>query len=255
MKKRIPILVALALIVVIGVSIVGTSAYTGDVIESSWASVTPTMDGVIAAGEWDDATTFSFTGPDGPATGYVKNDDGWLYMAVAVPHALAAAPIQALYFDTGHDQVLTDGQEDVKTCMPQHHEDQHFDLETAGHWIADDVQHGSGSIDCVGSQCVSEFSIPLNSGDSQDIAVSPGDVLGLLVLYADMGTSSVCTWPDTTSPMEDVFDPTTWGELVLATPPTPTPTPTPCTPGDVNEDGMIDGRDLIRLKKMILGIE
>jgi hypothetical protein len=31
--------------------------------------------------------------------------------------------------------------------------------------------------------------------------------------------------------------------------------PGACTPGDANEDGIIDGRDVIRCKKIILGLE
>ena len=53
-------------------------------VKLNWSEVEPTLDGVIRAGEWDDAVAIPMTVPDSTpaATLYMKNDGKYLYIAV-----------------------------------------------------------------------------------------------------------------------------------------------------------------------------
>lgn len=46
---------------------------------------TPTIDGTISAGEWDDASTTTFDGPSGTCIVYVKQDGSNLYIGINIP--------------------------------------------------------------------------------------------------------------------------------------------------------------------------
>ena len=83
----------------------------------------------------------------------------------------------------------------------------------------------STSVDGQGAQAWSsgtghtfEFSVPLASGDSEDLTALAGDTVGFMVSYQEEGPT-YSDWPT------GAFwsDATTYGDLVLAAGPTPTP--------------------------------
>jgi len=84
-----------------------TKFAAGPTITSNWAFVTPTLDGLISAGEWVDAATFDIsntaTVPAGSVTMYVKNDGTFLYIAVDDTNDVSTADDSAdqvgVYFD------------------------------------------------------------------------------------------------------------------------------------------------------------
>src|SRR5438270_310811 len=86
-------------------------------IQSSFAAATPTIDGVISSGEWNDSTVVNLTAISGntlPAYLFVKNNDTMLYMAYDAIGDTTQDPfdVAALAFDTGNDAVASDGHED-----------------------------------------------------------------------------------------------------------------------------------------------
>lgn len=76
-----------AVLIAVGVSGALISAVKGHapgVVLSAWATITPTIDGTIAPGEWGDASTMTFTMDGHDCTIYVKNDATNLYIAVVI---------------------------------------------------------------------------------------------------------------------------------------------------------------------------
>ena len=95
MKKIFPV-VFIAIMISLLVSITPTaSAHIGSDVNSLWATTTPTIDGILAPGEWADAATVSFSmemrsRTDGSlnktleAKFYVKNDWNKLYFLIQI---------------------------------------------------------------------------------------------------------------------------------------------------------------------------
>src|SRR5207302_537942 len=86
-------------------------------IQSSPAVTTPTIDGMITSGEWNDSTLVNLTAISGntlPAYLLVKNSPTMLYMAYDAvgDTSLSSADAAALAFDTGNDAVASNGHED-----------------------------------------------------------------------------------------------------------------------------------------------
>jgi len=82
-------------------------------VESSWANSIPTIDGAIAAAEWQDATFVDISSDGMEAFAYLKNDSSFLYVAVDAPFAgeygwQEGVPWDRIRidFDTGNDQSL-----------------------------------------------------------------------------------------------------------------------------------------------------
>src|SRR5205823_533467 len=86
-------------------------------IQSSPAVTTPTIDGMITSGEWNDSTLVNLTAISGntlPAYLLVKNSPTMLYMAYDAvgDTSLSSNDAAALSFDTGNDAVPSNGHED-----------------------------------------------------------------------------------------------------------------------------------------------
>src|SRR5436853_1168830 len=86
-------------------------------IQSSLAVTTPTIDGVITSGEWNDSTVVNLTlipGNTLPAYLLVKNSNTTLYMADEGRGDTTqdSLDIASLAFDTGNDAVASNGHED-----------------------------------------------------------------------------------------------------------------------------------------------
>lgn len=77
-----------SLLVVVAALALGTAlpaSATDGVVQSNWATVVPTIDGVFGAGEWDDAAVVDLGAVPGnnfTAYWYIKNDAQYLYMLI-----------------------------------------------------------------------------------------------------------------------------------------------------------------------------
>src|SRR5207247_11456029 len=86
-------------------------------LQSPPAVTTPTIDGMITSGEWNDSTLVNLTAISGntlPAYLLVKNSPTMLYMAsdAVGDTSLSSNDAAALSFDTGNDAVPSNGDED-----------------------------------------------------------------------------------------------------------------------------------------------
>jgi len=85
--------------------------YPSAVINSSGASITPTIDGEFSAGEWDDATFVPLVDAY-TIYGYFKNDWDFLYILIDVPTYMVQYSFLSMSFDTGHDEIYTANHDD-----------------------------------------------------------------------------------------------------------------------------------------------
>jgi len=160
-------------------------------------SGTAEVDGVIAPGEWDDATSTGLTVFGAPGGGfgrlYVMNDDKDLYFALAIPGPVPSGQSIVLFtFDKDGDGGASAGDDVVAFDTATGVSDSVMTLAGcggSGPCVISDLLAG-GSIDAFakfvdGSTAVFEVRHPLRSGDPNDVALDHGDriVVGMLVRF------------------------------------------------------------------------
>jgi hypothetical protein len=88
MARSRKVLRLVSLVAVVAALALGTAvpaSATDGVVQSNWATVVPTIDGVFAASEWGDAAVVdlgAIAGNPMEAYWYIKNDAQYLYMLV-----------------------------------------------------------------------------------------------------------------------------------------------------------------------------
>jgi hypothetical protein len=205
------------------------TAYAG------WAYEPVAVDGTVSEGEWHGAVGVDVLSADGmndvAATMYILNNDTHLFVLVdAVGDTTRSAVDAAIIgFDTGNDEVLSDGGEDrfaiVTTSVG--YDTGHMVFDTwYWDWMADCVPFDDGLTDHegiagaagFGTSIVSttphrifEFCIPLAL-----VALTPGDIAGFAAIPAvlDGGDDTYSMWP---AYYEDQEVPlSSYGDLVLS---------------------------------------
>src|SRR5205807_2041711 len=189
-------------------------------IQSSSAVTTPTIDGVITSGEWNDSTLVNLTAISGntlPAYLLVKNSPTMLYMAYDAvgDTSLSSNDAAALSFDTGNDAVPSNGHEDqfVQGGFGGNPSDQsHWVYNSSlGFWSVEDAPYnpglpnhtglasawGYGSSPALGANHrMYEFAIPLallGSGPNQTLGFFGGSQQSPGVV--DFPTFRYSLWP------------------------------------------------------------
>lgn len=182
-------------------NVVAESNETNNYVSTPLQVVAPVIDGVLSAGEWNGASTYSFTAnvPGGgttPATFYVKNDAQNLYLAVRFARTVVDAGDNrwGFEFDTNNDGLGPASGDDYFGF-------QHtpisifFDAFRSGGGASvtdDTVKDGAGAFANNGTHSVFEISHPLNSGQTgQDFALSPGSTIGVFfqLIIGDVTTT------------------------------------------------------------------
>ena len=218
-------------------------------VNSKYTSSAPTVDGIITPGEWTEPTftkTFDYSigniSKVGELVGYFMNDDDNLYVAITVSAEDFHEDIfdefekegvgfaLELRFDGDNDNIVTE-REDVRTIGRDFYDNlnlRHFEYNNGSFCsmsgillCGDGNTNGAGNMSYPGdtNTFTYEFSIPLNSGNPGDLAVKPGDTVGLKVILGERQTldgsyrvlESV-GWPIGGG----VLDGSTYGKLVLA---------------------------------------
>lgn len=151
----------------------------------------PVIDGVRSPGEWDAATSVAvFTG----GTFYYLNDDTHLYLALEMADpVLQPADGFRIRFDDTLDGVATVGDNDLLLRM-----DSYFDRHRSmfGWGVFDTQQDGTGVGGSSAGVHFFEIAFPLNSGDANDFALSPGDAVGYCIQYLNDGLAvDAATYP------------------------------------------------------------
>ena len=157
---------------------------------SAWASVTPTIDGVLSSGEWNDADSLPCTTTGGvDCIVYVKNDAGNMYFAVMTKDSTLSQDTKGtdsvwLYFDNDHDGLGPEDGDDIVGWVGYQSEG-FRDGYSAGTYVwsrdIDDRGTSDGSAVATGDGTYNYFEIshPLDSrDDAHDFSLSFGDTVG-----------------------------------------------------------------------------
>lgn len=188
---RVPVLAWLALIL----SLTTVAAYPNGIPElSGGAASPPVLDGSIGDTEWGGATSYSVTVGNRSVVIYVMNDAQNLYIAVRVSTPNAGYSRDAVRFEFDNDN---DGDfYEMNHDAIQLYLDGEFADWSSGHpgnvLRASDQMNG-GTTDGGGGARSSqsdnffELSHPLNSGDALDIALEPGDMVGVKMSISENG--------------------------------------------------------------------
>jgi hypothetical protein len=237
-KKAIGIFtVTLVMAVFLAICVPASAPAPPAPIDSCWSTVAPSIDGNFTDGEWENSQLLI---PD-PIHTYVyfMNDNEYLYICVDAASAPSGDYTDdpddscALYFDTDQHEIWTPDHEDIFTIWGSAEKGHAVANETPCKWDYHcNFSAHPGLEGAVGFNTspnapsdehrIYEFKIPLSL-----LMASPGDTLG----FASPEDSIPCDvnttvrdnyWP----PDADLCDFTTWGDLILASPP-PVPTLTP----------------------------
>jgi len=205
------------------------------VINSTYTSSPPTIDGVLSPGEWGNSLEITLNGYNNPGQTldgqlYVLNCESTIYVAVVIQDSSATTSDWAMVdFDQGNDHTATLGGEDAMDYYYGAYSDYYWD----GQWWASDVtgggtSHGSGSRTHSGGEYTYEFSKPLNSGEGKDMSLAPGDVVGFRIELWDESTFDNYRFPqNTVDAVTSRWD--EWADLYIATSTTTTSTTTTST--------------------------
>jgi hypothetical protein len=200
---------------------------------SSWTTVAPIVDGSFTQGEWTNAQLLI----EDPIHTYVyfMNDNSFLYVCVDAANLFGGDYTEDdndycdLVFDTGHDELWEEGHEDWfrvygdgrtehNVATTSHTYIPHCTNWTLNHPGLEGVAGFGGSPNAAAPHRIYEFKIPLSL-----LKASPGDTIGFASpvgadsLPHDFSTGRHNIWP----PGAEMDDLTTWGDLVLASPPSP----------------------------------
>jgi hypothetical protein len=148
-----------------------------------------TIDGVKSAGEWDDATSVAaFSG----ATFYYKVIGDSLYVAFQVSSSILT-PTDAIdvRFDNTHSGTLAENDDEMEATGVGYFIDGHAVADEWGY--TDREQNGVAAAANANGVSFFEFAHPLDSGDPQDFALQPGDVVGYCLAYVNNGSTGDAT--------------------------------------------------------------
>lgn len=214
------------LVLVIAVMPLSASAHFMDLSLSGFG--TATIDGVLSDGEWDSAETVLFNvntleGGTVPGRLQVMNNEIDLFMSIDFA-AIAERNSASIEFDNNHDGVLNSGDDgiiinpeigfmDLFRDWPY----SYFDTDRGG------TNDGAGAFSNAGGHTVYEFSHPLDSADdAHDFSLSIGDTVGFTVgIRLQSGSSWVDTRFPESSGFPSPYDPTLYGNIVIAAVPVP----------------------------------
>lgn len=156
---------------------------------------TPTIDGVMSPGEWSAAPPISVFGNLVGSQLYVMDDNVNLYLGLFVPDGTLTSGDQFwARIDSQNDDVTDLGDDEISVTGVGNFYDSHF---TGSSWgYLDSRRDGSGAAAAVSGGNFFEMAHPLNDGDSQDMFVVPGGIIGLCVSYFnDNSGSGLDTYP------------------------------------------------------------
>ena len=197
-------------------------------IQSNVCRIAPAIDGVIGDDEWQAAPPVEFEmkmvqlNSLDTATRVcqlrVMNSANGLYLALRVPDPTVNSSLAPLNTDVAIlafcQAVELHSGDDRKVMMPGLYVDKHF---TEPGKDADDTQQdGRGAMAHDKGTCSMEWAIPLDSGDTNDIQLKPGDAVRLNLGYFDAfqsdlkGTQVGVAWAG------DLDHAANWGTLQLA---------------------------------------
>ena len=195
------------------------------------AATTPTIDGVIGAGEWADTPAYDVTFDGMPGTVRFEHDDEFLYAALTVTDDSGGSKSMGIFFDDNHDGIKDPGEDVMLGSASPFSSGADYYYSSAGSLGATHYSDagtggtnpsGDGTDDIVGAgevvgpNVTFELQHPLCSADAvHDFCLTPGDTVGLELMYVSSGLPSFY-------PGADPFAPSDWADLTLSAAPAST---------------------------------
>ncbi|MFH1787813.1 MAG: hypothetical protein ABH834_00330 [Candidatus Altiarchaeota archaeon] len=196
---------------------------TPPTLSSFYTTSPPTIDGTLSPGEWSNGVSIALNGFDNPAnviygTLYIMNNNTHIFVALVINDSSDNALDWAMLdFDPEHDHAATLYGEDAMDYYSGACSDYYWD----GSWWTSDLSkngtfHGTCTRVHSGSQYVYEYVKPLNSGESLDMAVVLGDILGFRIEIWDQASSDNYRYPpDTVDSVTSRWN--EWADLTVVT--------------------------------------
>lgn len=192
MESRIPSLIVVLVFVYATMPDVSAVA----LLNSSYTTSPPTIDGSLGAGEWSNGMNITLNGFTTSANTirgelYIMNNNTHLFMAAVIDDSAqqVGTDYAVFMFDNGHDHTATLGGEDAAEFgyYLSAYGDDYWGTSAPTDWWVRDVgdgngtAHGNGSSSYSSGQYVYEFSKPLNSSEARDMAVALGSAIGFRI--------------------------------------------------------------------------
>ena len=222
MKYTQPLILSILLLVSI-LLIPGIKAHDGTEFEA-YTSTAPTIDGVINDDEWADASTTTFSLPEGEVTLYVMNDRRSIYIAAKVADNTldevvnVGLDILTIDFDVRHDGGEFNVGEDTISIGARNRIGDGF--VGPGLDILDDSQIDvDGMVGRIGNFNHFEISHPIDSGDANDIAAAYGQTIGARFIFFDQsGNDNAVISVFPLGVGADDRSQANWADITIATP-------------------------------------
>ncbi len=192
LKQWVPLLI-LGLLVT--AALLPAFAMDGDrpTVVSSWLTITPSIDGVIAGGEWEDATFVDISSGGREAYAYFKNDGDWLYVAIdaVFDEAYEGDPYSwwdevRITFDAGNDgNLLSDWLVKFGAPAAKGVAELLSPWGICHHMV---VESGLGAVNDAAGNVQYELKIPLHvdePGLEGPLVGNPGESAGMVIDVAD----------------------------------------------------------------------
>jgi parallel beta-helix repeat protein len=186
---------------------------------SAWAIITPTVDGALSPGEWDDAATeiFSLSTPEEHyCILYVKNDEQNLYFALTIkaeefnPFPPEGGPCDyvSIQFDNDHDGFMWEVGDDCLFLRGDGGFIYDGFFRPDGGWGPDETYGGTndivGAVNHSNPTGIGDYTFeclhPLNTtDDAYDFSLSFGNIVGFQINYCDGASPGGyhSSWPET----------------------------------------------------------
>jgi hypothetical protein len=182
-------------------------ARSGDIMVAVYGS-TPTLDGSIEDGEWDDASTVivSVTGGTN-CTVYVKQNGINLYVGFNIPDTTYnGSDSCVVIFDVDHDGNQSLQTDDMWLAVSRNGAKEEFNV-TAGGWYPTTVSAWSANVSSTAGVWQSEYSITYSK---LDVTAGLNKTLGVMFLIVDKDVAmGWYVWPSTAS----ISKPSTWSDM------------------------------------------
>ncbi len=197
-------------------SAVGLGHAPGIVVVSPAVDAAPTLDGVLAPGEWSGAATLPFTIATVSGTFYVMHDSTYLYAAGVITDPFVGLNSFQLIFDNDHDGIAEVGDDTLVVNLGVNSGgDDYF---SGTFYLFDPDDGGTNDINSggvyAGGAATFELRHPLCSSDAaHDFCLSPGSVIGFNIVYQSGNGAFYAGFPSS-----DPFNTLNFGDLVIGGP-------------------------------------
>lgn len=203
------IMLTLCLVSVLAIAFDATAvfAHSGDIMVAVYG-LTPTVDGLIEAGEWDDASSITIPVTGGAnCTVYAKQDGVNLYVGFNIPDSTDnGSDCCIVIFDVNHDGSTSLQTDDMWLRVSRNGAKGEFNV-TAGGWYPTTVFGWTAEASSTASGWQLEYNITYSK---LDVTAGTNKTLGIMFLNIDKDVAvGWYVWPSTAS----ISKPSTWSDM------------------------------------------